>query len=939
MTNYSSFDRRISSLRLWRIYFYLIILQGLITLALIFQTRSETGIFLGLSGIRGVIVAVILCIMAAAGWALVESWRKAPDCVDKTDRLLTWLEKPGRWAKLSLLFGFILVAGSYQLTLIPELEEPFTAKLLSRLAPVIFWVTGFCAQTLAVLLYLRIRKDALKLRPIGKIFWIILAYFAGVFLVWIWATPLVIPAASEKVGWNVLGAPILEFQVLLAWATGVVLLLLVNRLNTASFKPAWLKKLTPHKSDLAIACLIWLCAVVFWQSTPITPNWFLSEKLPPNEAYYPFSDARHYDRVAQSALIGEGFKFFNGWDVRRPLHGAYLTILHLIAGQEYESVITLQVLLLALLPVLIYFLAKSLHNRFSGVVAAVLVILRETNSISITANITTSNVKLLMVDLPVTLCVVFFALMAIKWLQQLDQQTGQPALLALVSGGILGLAILIRLETLVLSLSPVLVASLILIPRKKYTLWCKQLIFFSLGVVLVISPWVYRNWHRTGLFFIDSPVFRFGIIYQRFMPPTVQAVSPTTPTSNEQILVVPSTTALSNTPPPATPLPVTPTPVLASGQSWVEIAAQSNWQETLKQPGDLISYALAHYANNQIQSILIFPTTYRGFDSTLAFLAHRDLFTYLMECFSLSYYSRRVPYWKKWDGTFPGQSILPILFSILIIAAGVQLAWNKQKLVSLLPVCSLLIYIGFNALLRNSGGRYLLPVDWGGILFYSIGIVGITVFVINNLTGKQLKLDLPFKAETAPSKTAKQGSLLSQPRFYLAATGFFLIGCMIPLIEVSFPERYTEATRQKMLTAVWNSPLISADVHGDLKGFLSNGGIATAGRALYPQFFPANYGRQDSETDPLAPKPYPRIAFNLTANYSLDLALPFDKKSIHFPNASDVLVFLCPSGTTFSSDPLAVAVFDANDRLTDLYLRTPYPTKPACPLPAVKESN
>ncbi len=243
------------------------------------------------------------------------------------------------------------------------MEEPFTAKLLARLLPVIVWITGFCAQTLAALLYIRFGKDTLKLRPKGKIFWIILAYFAGVFLVWIWATRSVIPVASEKVGWNLLGSPILESQVLLAWAPGVLLLLLVNRFNTAALKPAWLKKLTPRKIDLAIACLIWLCAVVLWQSTPITPNWFLSEKLHPNRAYYPYSDARHYDRVAQSALIGEGFKFFNGWDVRRPLHGAYLTILHLIAGQDYEKVIALQVLLLALLPVLLYFLTKSLHNR------------------------------------------------------------------------------------------------------------------------------------------------------------------------------------------------------------------------------------------------------------------------------------------------------------------------------------------------------------------------------------------------------------------------------------------------------------------------------------------------------------------------------------------------------------------------------------------------
>ena len=283
-----------------------------------------------------------------------------------------------------------------------------------------------------------------------------------------------IPVASEKVGWNLLGSPILESQVILAWVPGVLLLWLVNRSNSAGTKPAWLKRLTPRKTDMAIAGLIWLGAVLLWQSTPITPNWFLSERLNPNRAYYPYSDARIYDRVAQSALIGEGFKFFNGWDVRRPLHGAYLTILHLIAGQDYEIMIALQVLLLALLPVALYFLARSLYNRAAGVVAAGLVILRETNSISITGKITTSNVKLLMVDLLVALAVIFFAILAVKWLQylarQAAQQPWQPTLLALLSGGALGLTMLIRLETSVLSLAPALIASLTLLPKKKYAL-------------------------------------------------------------------------------------------------------------------------------------------------------------------------------------------------------------------------------------------------------------------------------------------------------------------------------------------------------------------------------------------------------------------------------------------------------------------------------------
>ncbi len=128
------------------------------------------------------------------------------------------------------------------------------------------------------------------------------------------------------------------------------------------------------------------------------------------------------------------------------------------------------------------------------------------------------------------------------------------------------------------------------------------------------------------------------------------------------------------------PIPIPATPV-APSPSLLEAAAQNSWQAALKRPGELISFAVAHFTNSQIQSVLIFPTTYRGIDSAVAFLAHRDLAKYLAECCSLSSYKHQVPYWRlKWKGAIPSQSILPILFSILIVATGFQTAWNKHRL-------------------------------------------------------------------------------------------------------------------------------------------------------------------------------------------------------------------------------------------------------------------
>ena len=58
MTSNSSSEPRIATLLLWRLYFALVILQGIITIGLIFQSPSESGLFLGLSSIRGALVVV-----------------------------------------------------------------------------------------------------------------------------------------------------------------------------------------------------------------------------------------------------------------------------------------------------------------------------------------------------------------------------------------------------------------------------------------------------------------------------------------------------------------------------------------------------------------------------------------------------------------------------------------------------------------------------------------------------------------------------------------------------------------------------------------------------------------------------------------------------------------------------------------------------------------
>jgi hypothetical protein len=914
-----------TSFLLWRFYFGLAVLEGIIVLWLYLGSKSEGGLLFGVSAARLIIIAGVLLPLALAGWLLATSWTNPRVFADRQTRWTVWLVVSARWGYLTLLAGIFLIWGIYALMATPDVQEPFARGFLDRLLPLIAWITALSAQTLLLLVYLRYRSTGLKIGRIPKLTWILVFYFIFVFAGWFWVTRTIYPLASTRTGWNLVGVPIMEQQVFVAWGAGLMVILFAHFLFTSKKWTTWLNTNRGWPIDVGIGLLIWVSAVLLWQSKPISPNWFVSNPAPPNYEYYPLSDARNYDLASQSALVGEGFRFFNSKDVRRPLHAAYLTVLHLLAGQNYESVVFLQILVLALLPVALYFVTKSLSNRAAGVTAAVLIMLREANSIAASAYITSSHAKLIMVDLLVTLAVVFFAFWAILWLKQAETKS----LSALISGGSLGLAMLIRLETSVLSLSPLLLASLILLPKKKFRIWTKQIVLFFFGIIIVISPWVYRNWQISGRIFVDSRAFRYLVIIQRFKP--LEQSQPATPAATPS---APAAASPTPYPSPSTPVsPAAPQPTLAprSGYEALQLLAENYLHLSIQNPGELVGIFAAHFLNNQIQTILIYPSTYRALDSTIGFMGHRDFSRYWQECCSLTDYTRRLPFWRKWDGGIPSQSILPIFLNTLILIIGITDAWRRKRLVSLMPALAMFFYFVFYAALRNSGGRYILPVDWSMALYYSIGLIQITLLLFGLIKRKKLVYDLPLQHEPGDAGSPPE-HLLRMPAFYFAVLIFFSIGLVIPGIEHRFPLRYDPLRSERMLDSLFNSQSIPENVRLDLRAFLDNGGIALSGRGMYPQFLPAGYG---TEGESLEARPYPRFAFTLVSTYNFDITLPVDKAPVFFPNASDSLALICSSDSNNRPDPLAVAVYDHSGSLAGLYLRSPFPHKLSCPLPPV----
>ena len=717
-------------LKLWQAYFGLAFLQGLGVIGFTLAANSSSGGISTFSSARLLMLALALTATLLSAWLLITGWMRPQLTGKRAIRWVNWVIRPPRLGSFLLIFTILFLLSLYAATLHGQVDEPFSQAILDRLAPLLIWFSGMAAQTLMVLGYIRHRSLASgRVRP-DWLIWLLMAYITLVFTGWIWISRSVMPSASTRVGWNPLGVPLLEYQVFLAWGAGMAMIVLTKVIQPRI--QATRKRLAsrPWLVDLAIAVLLWIGAVVIWQSQPLLPNWFVSEKLAPNYAHYPYSDARTYDEVAQSALVGNGFRYFNNSQVRRPLHAAYLTVLHWIGGQDYEHVAFLQVLILALLPVGLYVTTRLLNNRASGVMAAFLLIMREANSVAISASITSSHVKLLLVDLLTALLVVFFAYWAVRWLIE-SQRRAFPALPA---GGALALAALIRPETSVLALSPLILTSCILLPRRKFGLWFKQLALFLLGILLVASPWIIRNWQISGSLFNDSSLYRYQLIIQRFR--SLDGNSP--PVEESEETQVPMRTPIPGgaVPTPLAALP-TSTPAEIPRSTLIISTANSLVETALRNPGELGRFFAAHFLNNQIQMVLLFPSTYRSIDSGIAFLGHSNTSRLWQDCCSLTGYTRRLPFWKGWDGQIPLQSILPILLTTILMAAGVNSTWKKHHMAGLVPALAALFYITFNAALRNSGGRYLLPVDWITLLYFSIGAITISLAAIKLVTASK----------------------------------------------------------------------------------------------------------------------------------------------------------------------------------------------------------
>lgn len=417
-------------------------------------SESRSAFLFGLSKSKLALCAGIVCLALFCAAAAAASF--------KSEKACRRLRSAGGIAAYGLMC--VLVVGKILLSP-PVGRTAFERALSERLTPLAYWSAGF------ILLYFLFSLPNVLRRYQFR------------------AVDLIIPLSFLVMGGAVLFALRTGIGLIPISGTfyrqGVSLLeghLVAPLLVLLPLFPLYLllrKSCAKYVTPL-VPVLVWAAAVYFWQTTAFEGrSYFVPALRAPNYNFYPASDAENYDLLAQSILIGNGFR--NGLTVVRPLYAAFLALLHALFGNDYMRVTNAQIVVLALIPAFVYLIGRELKHPCGGLLAAAWVILREIYSIRVTPLVQVSNSRLFMSDLPTALlvCVVIFC--GLKW-----SRSPRKTLWALLSGGAVGTAMLLRTQCLVLI--PALWL-LMLCSAKRFPNILKHILLSFAGMALVFVPW------------------------------------------------------------------------------------------------------------------------------------------------------------------------------------------------------------------------------------------------------------------------------------------------------------------------------------------------------------------------------------------------------------------------------------------------------------------
>jgi uncharacterized membrane protein YidH (DUF202 family) len=796
---------------------------------LLLPADPKNAVLWGFSAARLALAVGLLTAALALFAAGVLIWCRPERAADSQ----RWLaeSKPRLW-----IFGSFLVVvtlAAWVLICLPPYRFGHQASLMERLSPLVVWLGLVSFQTLLALLVwqkvLDPRRTWAAFKAQGRLWWLVLAGAGLLLLMWAAAFPLGLLAEQDAQQYNPPGVPLLGLQALFGGLAGIVVLILSRR-SPADDGRTW------RRLDWAVLGLIWATAAWLWLRTPALSTFFAPGPYPPDWTVFPLSDAALYDRTAQFALLGLGLN--NGRYVDKPLYSSFLTLLHLLAGQDYSLLTALQTVVLAWLPAMVYAIGRRLHSRAVGVTAALLVTLRGVNAIAGGHWIQTAHSRLLLSELPTALTLVLLTFWLVRWFQK-----PRDLLYPLLAGGTLGLATLVRHNPWLLL--PVIAAAALVLHWPHWKRWLVQTALLGLMLTAVISPWMMYSQKTVGTPWYFMIPLRGTVWKNRYLPELESSgFAPADSTARTGFAVGAA---------------IAGSPLL--GNSWRTLPQA---EKPASRYADVARFIGVHFVNNVKSTLLILPDSvvYDDLDHTL---------------------SAPDSVWQRnwWDGRVSAM----LAVNVLLVVLGVGVAWRKWRLAGLAP---LMVYLGYLLALtaaRTSGGRYIVPVDWVVMLYFATGLVQLAAWLLG--------LDAP-PAVALPDTAPRAGKW----RLAAAAAGLMLVVGIIPLAQEALPLDLPPAGMAALPSEAW---LLQNGIQPQtMAGFLDQeGAVLQTGRVVYPRFYRKDEG---DHNECFITKPYPRLVFELLNEEGFHcVVLPLEESprdvTLH---ASQVLVLGCENSSAWA---------------------------------------
>ncbi|HUV15197.1 MAG TPA: hypothetical protein VMW28_01370, partial [Pelolinea sp.] len=576
-----------------------------------------------------------------------------------------------------------------------------------------------------------------------------------------------------------LGSPLLEGQI---WYIAGILALFASTAYAWSLIPSNAQFNQTGRRDLVIFIILWIAAVVLWMSLPLPKhNYFAPRVQPPNFEKYPFSDAEQYAYNSLYVYYGSIRDFV----VSKPLYVSLLTTFHWIGGLSYKNLVLLQTLVVGLFPPVLYLIGREIHSRFGGIAIALFAIFREVTAIQASSMANVSNTKLLLSDMPATLLVSLLALVIIRWFKESNNKlSGREFLI----GGLIGALILIRIQTMALVPFALILLIVRYFPRKKIILMGMALFLFAL--TLILTPILLRNHSITGVYWVDNPSSSRGL--PTFLSSGMDISDDITyDLSSEEVID-------------------------QSGSVFIYLLTNHF--------GEFLYFVFDNFFRNVISSFLIIPVR----------LGNHTQF--------LDYLTVNQPFWTEVYSQPNLLNLLILLVNISVMVWGFTRVFSRNRLAITAFFSLYLVYNLSSAVVRLSGWRFILPVDWIIFVFYALGLVEVLLWLFRQVADRDLRTEAGWIADYPTRITS-----IRQPRFFYAAFGllFFLIGAVIPAREALLPSIVPKDSKTKICERIENALIQNGydEFRNDFISFCSSDETRVlSGFSIYPRYFKSGEG-------------------------------------------------------------------------------------------------